>query len=260
MRMAIVGAGTGGTKLIDLFSKMREVDIRCVVDRNGQAGGMSLAKSLGIRTIADIGNIPDEVDIIIEATGNTRVLEVLLETYGGRKRIIQSDVAALLISVVDQQVDITNRLNYQLEQIADISEKLHKGMNYFVSVTKDLLDINQQLVSASEESKKFILQTDEMTRAVNKITQQIKILGLNANIEAARAGEHGKGFSVVATEVQKMSDTTSEFASQISGLLQSLGKENERIAEEVSKLDYIASEQEKTTDGMKEIVNTLKSI
>ena len=260
MKIAIVGAGAGGSKLNDLFQKMPQVEIRTVVDRNQQSQGIALARKFGINCVTDLGLIPEDVEIVIEATGNSNVLNELFERYKGKKRIIQSDVAALLMTVVDQQAETTKRLNYQLEQITETSEKLNKDMDYIVSVTRELLVINQQLVNASEESKKFILQTDEMTKAVNKITQQIKILGLNANIEAARAGEHGKGFSVVATEVQKMSDTTSEFARQIAELLQSLGLENERITSEISKLDYIASEQEKTTDHMKNIVNILKSI
>ncbi|MBF4693863.1 methyl-accepting chemotaxis protein [Fusibacter ferrireducens] len=260
MKIAIVGAGTGGKKLIELFHQMDEVEIKTVVDRNQQSQGVLLAKQLGINCVMDLTQIASEVDLIIEATGSENVLNTLMEQYGKKKRIIQSDVAALLMTVVDQQTKITDRLNYQLEQITETSDKLHKEMDYILSVTGELLDINKQLVNASEESKKFILQTDEMTKAVNKITQQIKILGLNANIEAARAGEHGKGFSVVATEVQKMSDTTSTFAGQIAELLQSLGLENERITMEVSKLNRIASEQEKTTAQMKEIVNVLNQI
>ncbi|GAU79381.1 methyl-accepting chemotaxis protein [Fusibacter sp. 3D3] len=260
MKIAIVGAGTGGSKLIALFHEMDQTEITTVVDRNQQSQGVLLAKRLGIKCVADMSQISTEVDVIIEATGNASVLSELMAQYGGKKRIIQSDVAALLMTVVDQQTETTNRLNYQLEQITETSDKLHKDMDYIVSVTKELLGINQQLINASEESKKFILQTDEMIKAVNKITQQIKILGLNANIEAARAGEHGKGFSVVATEVQKMSDTTSTFAGQIAELLQSLGQENERITKEVFKLNHIASEQEKTTGHMKEIVNILKQI
>lgn len=259
MKIAIVGAGTGGSKLIKLFSEMNEVEISCVVDKNCQSKGVSMAKGFGIRCVQDIMEISNDVEIIVEATGNASVLKMLVDTYGGKKRIIQSDVAALLMKVVDSQHEMTNKLEKQMKQIFDASEKLNKDMDYMLSVTKELLKINVQLVSASETSKKFIIQTDEMTKAVNKITQQIKILGLNANIEAARAGEHGKGFSVVATEVQKMSDSTSEFASEIASLLQSLGHENEQIGGEVSKLNQIADEQERITDRMKDVVRLLNS-
>ena len=110
------------------------------------------------------------------------------------------------------------------------------------------------------QSNQFIEKTDEMTKAVNKITQQIKILGLNANIEAARAGEHGRGFSVVATEVQKMSDSTSEFASQISDLLNSLRAENEKISSEVSKLGILSENQDTITHKARNIADELKKI
>jgi methyl-accepting chemotaxis protein len=133
-------------------------------------------------------------------------------------------------------------------------------MNNIVKITDDLNRINYDLAESAAVSQQFIEKTDEMTRAVNKITQQIKILGLNANIEAARAGEHGRGFSVVATEVQKMSDSTSDFAFQIAELLKSLKGENEKISLEISKLNDISENQVTITHKAKNIVDELKNI
>lgn len=259
MKIAVVGAGAGGTKLIELFSGISDIEILSVIDKNLQSPGIEIARKLGIKCSANIEDIDYRVDMIVEATGNARVLETIKTTFGDTKRIVESDVAQLLMFVVDKQIDTSLRLNRQLEEINTTSLKLHEEMNKIVGITEDLNVINNDLAASAKQSSYFIEKTDEMTRAVNKITQQIKILGLNANIEAARAGEHGRGFSVVATEVQKMSDSTSEFASQISELLKSLRVENENISLEISKLDEISGTQQSITHNAKRIVDDLKN-
>lgn len=260
MKMAIVGAGAGGTKLIEMFHEIPEIEIMSVIDKNMQSHGIEVAKKLGITCAADIEKIDHRVDMIVEATGNSKVLEMLKSMYGETKRIVESDVAQLMMFVVDKQVDMRKRLNRQLDEINKTSTKLHDEMNNIVRVTDDLNFINGELANSAEQSNQFIEKTDEMTRAVNKITQQIKILGLNANIEAARAGEHGRGFSVVATEVQKMSDSTSDFALQISELLRSLKVENTKISSEINKLNTISETQHDITHKAKNIVDELKNI
>ena len=260
MKVAVVGAGAGGTKLIELFMEISEMDILSVIDKNFQSPGIELAKKAGIPFAADIEAIDNRVDMIVEATGSAKVLDLLKNKFGDAKKIIDHDIAQLLMFVVDRQIDMRKQLNRQLDEINVTSAKLHDEMNRIVKNTDTLNIINEDLANSAEQSNQFIEKTDEMTRAVNKITQQIKILGLNANIEAARAGEHGRGFSVVATEVQKMSDSTSEFATQISELLKSLRGENETISAEISKLNKISEAQTEITRNAKDIVDALKNI
>jgi len=260
MKIAIVGAGVGGSKLIELFNDIDEIEVVSVIDKNLQSPGIELARKHNIHYSTEIRDIDSRTDMIVEATGNHKVYELVNAHFGGTKKIIESDAAQMMMFIVDKQIDMRKRLNFQLEEINKTSLKLHSEMNKIVNITEDLNQINKDLAASAEQSNLFIEKTDEMTRAVNKITQQIKILGLNANIEAARAGEHGRGFSVVATEVQKMSDSTSEFATQISDLLKSLKHENERISLEINKLDGISGNQKSITHQAKNIVDELKNI
>ena len=49
MNIAVVGAGTGGTKIIKTLSSISDVKIVIVIDKNLDAPGIALAKELGIR-------------------------------------------------------------------------------------------------------------------------------------------------------------------------------------------------------------------
>ena len=57
-----------------------------------------------------------------------------------------------------------------------------------------------------------------------RVSTQTNLLGLNAAIEAARAGEVGKGFTVVASEIRKLSTSTSESIKQIDTVLKNINQ------------------------------------
>ena len=73
---------------------------------------------------------------------------------------------------------------------------------------------------------------NEFTSLIKNIAKQTRLLGLNASIEAARAGAAGAGFGVVAEEIGKLADNSSETVDKIQEFT---GKINESVNETVSK-------------------------
>ena len=76
----------------------------------------------------------------------------------------------------------------------------------------------------------------EKAKAIQQITNQMKMLALNALIESSRAGVHGAGFAVVAQEVrsvgQRVETISKELETQLTkrtaNLMQSIAKMTER--------------------------------
>lgn len=80
-KIMIVGAGKGGTAILDIFK--RTAKIVAVVDINVDAPGITSAQKAGIKTGRDWREyISDDLDIIIEVTGDEKVFRELRDARG----------------------------------------------------------------------------------------------------------------------------------------------------------------------------------
>jgi methyl-accepting chemotaxis protein len=71
---------------------------------------------------------------------------------------------------------------------------------------------------AVQETIKAMHKIADRVGIIEEIARQTNLLALNAAIEAARAGDHGRGFSVVASEVRKLSERSQSAAKEIGEL------------------------------------------
>ncbi len=128
-------------------------------------------------------------------------------------------------------------------------KKVKSSMTELVDEVQQVSDTTITVSTEAQESSQFIYEITELIGGlaeetekmnsilgfINKISNSTKILGLNALIEAARAGEAGKGFSVVAKEIEKMSNNTTDAAKEISRMLEGVKEQLDRINEKDSR-------------------------
>lgn len=118
----------------------------------------------------------------------------------------------------------------------------------------------EKIEKLGESSK----QIGEIISVIDEIADQTNLLALNAAIEAARAGEQGRGFAVVADEVRKLAERTTEATKQIANMIKGIQKETDEAVramkqgtEEVNSGIVLA---DKAGNSLKEILQSSQEV
>lgn len=99
--------------------------------------------------------------------------------------------------IKDTAVDSSQRLDLTREKFDDIDGKMN--------------NIAETILKLGERSDEIV----EIVHIIDEISDQTNLLALNAALEAVGAGEHGRRFQVVAQEIRRLAQSTSEATKKI---------------------------------------------
>ena len=114
--VAIIGAGCGGTALMEIFAKDPLVQIVGVAEINPKASGVALARRLGIPVARDYRELLEMelVDLIIDVTGNSDVEAVLREFHRMGVTVIGGPSAKFMWQLIEARIRATAEIERTL--------------------------------------------------------------------------------------------------------------------------------------------------
>ena len=148
---------------------------------------------------------------------NADTVERLTTQLTGMSRVLQ-DTVGFADRMYEQFTRLDAHISSLMDSFGQIAMVTGEAGNMVMKTAADLSSTSEQ-VSRMSDSMRDIAS---IITSIDDISEQTRLLSVNASIEAARAGSAGAGFSVVASEVKKLAETTAHSSDAAYGQLTEL--------------------------------------
>ncbi len=231
------------------------------------------------------GPVADAINLLAEETSATliKVRDVAAEVNETSQKVNTHlmSVNKLAMREQEQAIETAEQMDHMLIRLDGIAnsaaETNNMADNTVASTNKAHESVTETLTGMSEirdtvqETGKRIKQLGERSQEIshvidiiNTIAERTTVLALNASMQAAAAGDAGRGFSVIAEEIQRLSESSRESTSQISTLVRNIQQETNTTISTMDKtIEQVIDGSTKAEDAalqMKEVLETTSQL
>lgn len=179
--------------------------------------------------ISNVVVVAKDIDNVIETVNdkmeylNKDVEEVSLNTEDLSANIEETAASAEELAASSKEMgEIVNSIAGKSQGASEKAVAISENAKNIMVVsetnqkeTEKMFEETDTRLKSSIEKAKAVEQINVLSESILQITSQTNLLALNAAIEAARAGEAGRGFSVVAEEIRKLAEESSQTINKI---------------------------------------------
>ena len=203
MRVAIIGAGRGGTALLDVLHQIGTIEVVGITDKDPLAPGLQRAREINVTIydqVADLIKSPG-LNLVMDVTGDLTMVPLLQEQLPTEVDIISGQASRLLWTLVQHEstlqtellhaeklagigsfaAGIAHDMNNPLQLILGLAENLsdEEDLDAVHTQARDIIDAVKRTTAICRDltsySRRTSLRQDCMVHVNGKLDEALKI-------------------------------------------------------------------------------------
>ncbi|HEU5406445.1 MAG TPA: ATP-binding protein [Nitrospira sp.] len=144
MKVAIIGAGRGGTALLDVLHQIGTIEIVGITDKDSSAPGLQRAQEINVTIYDRVGDLIKSpgLNLVMDVTGDPAMVPMLREQLSAEADIVSGQASRLLWTLVQHESTLQTELLH--------AEKLAGIGSFAAGIAHDMNNPLQMILGLAE--------------------------------------------------------------------------------------------------------------